>query len=898
MALFKGGVEQPLTDRTRALLAALALASQCTVDRQRLTELLGGSPGSLAPATIRNYVRDLRKLVGDQVLPEERGPVRLILDHERIDYWRFRKLFDRARASEGEGRLHALREAVTLWRPGDPLSNVGQAHLQDLSVDLTNRHRRACLELITVNLGCVLVDEAATVAREAMRRWPRDVEVFEALVRALVHLGEDGEIEQAAAEFARCRRKAAEMMPASLTSLVRKAVADARAASQVALPGPLRPNQLPRAVEVLHGREHELAQLDRLLAGRVQVVAVVGPAGVGKTQLVLWWAHRSLGAFPDGVLHGDLRGFDEHDPVPADRLLRSFVRALGATPADDLVGQYRSLLADRAVLVVLDNAFDHAQVEPLLPAGPRCAAVITSRRRMPGIGFAGSGKEVSVERLTVRAGFAMLRDLIDDRRVDDEWLAAEELVVVCGGLPLSISIVAARAQQRKTYRLNTILKELHDTSALLDAPVPKTRSIRLETVITWSYRALSSAATDVFHLLGVHPGPIVDAAALSFLTGLTPVELRTRMDELTESHLADEVEENRFALHDELRLFAARQAESELTGTALGIARTRVLDHLFWVGRAADLALESEREFPDTAPPPALEVPAFSKEEAMAWFDAEYGVFTSVLKHPAYRNYQSYQWRLALVLVLYQRQRGHWQESEKFLSDAMETAAGTTGPRYRAAVHRQLGATRRKLNDLNRAMAVVHESIALEREAGNVVGEAHSHQILGAIHESRKDMGAAAEHYSAALRTYEAVGDRRGIAYAAAGMAGVLLETGHPDRALSFAQRAVQTAGDGYGLAAARRTVASCHLELGHSAEAVTPAAQAADEYRRTGAFLNEARVREVLGHALAGTGDPAAAREAWQRAQELLEGPLEEFVKSSPGDKDLLARLRQLTTP
>ncbi|MCC8245469.1 ATP-binding protein [Saccharothrix luteola] len=898
VALFVDGVEQRLTDRTRALLAALALDRERAVEREQLIELLGGAPGSLTLATIRNYARDLRKLVGSQVLPNKRGRVRLNLDPGHIDYWQFRKLFDRAQSSEGEERRRALREALDLWQPGEPLHNVGQAHLQDQVADLTTRHRKTYLDLITVNLGSGRVDEAVTDAREALSRWPLDGEICGALLQALGHMGDDGEINRIAAEFTERRRKAAQGLPANFTTLVRNALADAGTATKITMARPLRPNQLPRTVETLHGRDHELAQLDWLLAGQARAIAVVGPAGVGKTQLVLFWAHCSLDAFPDGVLYGDLRGFDERDPVPADRLLTSFVRALGAMPTEDPVGQYRSLLAHRAVLVVLDNAPDYEHIEPLLPAGPQCAVVVTSRRRIPAIRSAGSGKEVTVKRLALEAGVAMLRDLIHDRRVKDEWGAARDLVIACGRLPLSITIVAARAEQRKTHRLDRILKDLRDTSALLDAPVPKNRSIKLETVIAWSYRALSPAAADVFRLLGVHPGPVIGAAALSFLTGLPQAELRSWMDELTESHLVEEIEEDRFELLGELRLFAARQAESDLTEEALVAARTRVLDYLFWVGWACDLALESEREFPETSQPLGLTVPEFSRDEAMDWFDAEYGVFTSVLTQPVYRSYESYQWKLSLVLVFYQRQRGHWRDSEKFLTDATETAAHTTEPRYQAVVHRQLGATRRKLNDLNRAVSVLHKSIALEREVGNIVGEAHSHQVLGAIYESRKDMAEATEHYGTALQTYEAVDDRRGITYTASGMAGVLLETGRPEEALTLAQRAVETANDGYGLAAARRTIASCHLELGNPAAAVVPAKQAADEYRRTGAALNEARVCELLGNALARTGDPAGAREAWQRAQDLLVDLLKDLPKPSSDDQDLLARLRQLTAP
>ncbi|MGX7824638.1 ATP-binding protein [Actinokineospora sp. 24-640] len=882
MALFVGGEQQVVTEnRVLAMLAALALSETFTSDHRRFNTLLTGQPDDLHPSTLTSYLSKLRKLVGPEVLPaHQRNIVRIRLSRDNVDYWRFRGLIDRAHTADPDEQVRLLREASGLWQPGEPLSNLGQAHFEDEIFSLQGLRRSTCLRLIGVLRELGLFDEALTEARKANALWPLDVEVCRFLLRALAHTGNADAVESAAGEFVRRMTSAGLEVPDDLPQTTTECAELARSTPNVEVARRfVAPNQLPRALEVLHGREHELARLDWLLEGvptQARAVAVVGTPGVGKTQLALTWAHRSAHRFPDGVLYGELSGFADEAPVTVDRLVTSFIRAFGTTPTDNPVGQYRSLLAHKSVLVVLDNAAGYEQVEPLLPAGARCAVVVTSRSRMPGLSSAGSAEEVTIEPLAPEAGLAMLRGLVRDDRITREWDAASRLVEACDGLPLAIAIVAARAVQRRKHRLATILEELSNTTTLLDSSVPTSRRITLRGVLTWSYTALSAGTAHVFRLVGIHPGPTIGSPALEFLADLPAPALRRCVDELLDSHLLEEVAENRFRLHDVLRRFAVDRAAVDMTDEARSLVRLRALDYLLWNGKACDLALDSGRELPPESPPAELVVAEVDEEQALIWFEEEYPAFVAALTSPAYQVHESHHWRLAMVLVMYQRLRGQWRDCEAFLVAARETAARTTEPLYRAMVHRQLGATRRKLHKLNLAASDLQEAIRLARQSRDKLAEAHGHQVLGSILESQRNWPAAIEHYGTALATYEKFDDVRGVGYTASGLISALMADGRSAEVGALAQKAMQAGEegtDGYGRAAIHRTAAQHHLTLGNLDLAIDHVTKAIDEYRRTGAAVNEAHAQHLLATALVKFGDHVGAQQVWQRAREILTG-------------------------
>jgi len=247
------------------------------------------------------------------------------------------------------------------------------------------------------------------------------------------------------------------------------------------------------------GRQAEIASLDLLLgsdgeAAPVVICAVSGTAGVGKTALAVHWAHRVRASFPDGQLYLNLRGFEAAaPPVPPGEAIRVFLDAL-AVPTHRIpvglaeqVGLYRSLVADRRLLVVLDNARDSEQVRPLLPGGDAARVVITSRNRLLGL-VAGEGAR-PLPLGTMDAGEAdeLLRRRLGSGRIDREPEATAKIVARCGGLPLALALVAARVAAHPRSTLQELALELQDRGTPLDSMTTgQDQATDLRQVFSWS----------------------------------------------------------------------------------------------------------------------------------------------------------------------------------------------------------------------------------------------------------------------------------------------------------------------------------------------------------------------------------------------------------------------------
>ena len=354
------------------------------------------------------------------------------------------------------------------------------------------------------------------------------------------------------------------------------------------------PRQLPPAIPYFAGRADALKTLTDLLSDTAQpsravvVSAIDGTAGIGKTALAVHWAHQVAEQFPDGQLYVNLRGFDPGGPpVPPTEALRGFLDALGIPAAQIPVGlaaqvaQYRSLLAARRMLVLLDNAGDAAQVRPLLPGTPGCFVLVTSRPLLLSL-VAGEGAHpVSLGLLTGPESRELLIRRLGADRVDREQQAAEELIALCARLPLALSIMTARAASDPGRTLGELAGQLREKSGrldLLDAGDPITD---VRAVFSWSCRHLSEQAARMFRLLGAaHPGPDTSAAAAASLAGLPLEHARRALAELAQARLLTEQPADRFSCHDLLRAYAAEQAEACDTAAERGTALRHVLGHM------------------------------------------------------------------------------------------------------------------------------------------------------------------------------------------------------------------------------------------------------------------------------------------------------------------------------
>jgi Bacterial transcriptional activator domain/NB-ARC domain len=329
----------------------------------------------------------------------------------------------------------------------------------------------------------------------------------------------------------------------------------------------------------------------------MRIAIVSGTAGIGKTTLAVAWGHRAVPRFPDGQLYVDLRGFDPTDSVVDPSVaLRGFVEALGVPPEripaspEGQVALYRSLLAGKRILVILDNARDADQVRPLLPGSPGCAVVVTSRGRQRPLVACEGGRPVILDLLSAEEAHDLLSRRLGADRVAAEPAAAADIITRCARLPLALVIVAARAGVHPTFTLATLAGQLGDAAGTLDSLHAGDAGTDMRLVFSWSYRALGAGARRLFRLLGLHPGPDIGLAAAASLAGLPIGVVQALLAELADAHLLAEHRPRRYAGHDLLRAYAAELADHHDSETERALARRRMFDHYVHTAHAAAVA--------------------------------------------------------------------------------------------------------------------------------------------------------------------------------------------------------------------------------------------------------------------------------------------------------------------
>ncbi|GLY40439.1 hypothetical protein Amsp01_064620 [Amycolatopsis sp. NBRC 101858] len=648
--------------RQRGVLAALLADVNHPVSVDQLADRVwAGRPPPRARRSLASYLSRLRRvLAGAEDVVIEHGPGGYVVRvaPEAIDLHRFRTLVAEARENQ---ELARFDEALRLWH-GDAFAGVDTPWTEAMRQTLAAE--REAIELdrtdLTLRLGkhnAVLAEISARVAAN-----PLNERAAGQLVLALYRGGRQAD---ALDHYERTRRRLAEELGAdpgpALRELHRKILTadpelDPPSAAAV-------PRQLPAAPGWLVGRDAELAVLTRVVAagGTVPVCAIGGPAGVGKTALALRWAHDHLARFPDGQLHLDLRGFDPSGaPMAPKTAVRRLLGALGADPAtlpldeDELVARYRSLVAGKRLLVVLDNARDAAQVEPLLPGSETCAVLVTSRHRLTGLGVRGA-RLVDLDLLSEADARDLLARHIGPGPVADEAGAAADLVRWCAGLPLAVGIVAARATARPGFPLDVLVKECRDASARLDALDAGDLTSNLRAVFSWSYTALDPAEAEVFRLLGVAPGPDIALPAAAALTGLDGRRVRSVLRSLVGAHLLQEHVPGRYRMHDLIRLYAAELAGDEARGAALD----RLTDVQLHTARSAACLLRPEHPVIELATAAGGAPPEFEhRAAALAWFEAEHAGLLALRRAAAAHGRHRAVGQLAWLLSAYHTSRG------------------------------------------------------------------------------------------------------------------------------------------------------------------------------------------------------------------------------------------------
>jgi tetratricopeptide (TPR) repeat protein/transcriptional regulator with XRE-family HTH domain len=650
------------------------------------------------------------------------------------------------------------------------------------------------------------------------------------------------------------------------------------------------PRQLPAAVPRFVGRAAELRALTRILdqpgtggPGTVMISAIGGAAGVGKTSLALHWAHQVVGRFGDGQLYVNLRGFGPSgSPVTPAEAIRAFLDALGVPPAQippapaAQAGLYRSLLADKRMLIVADNARDEQQVRPLLPASPASLVLVTSRSQLSGLAADGA-RLISLDVLSHGEAVQMLATLLGTTRAVAEYGAVHRIASWCACLPLALAIAAARAAARPRFPLTALAGELATSARRLDALDTGDPDSSVRAVFSWSYRQLSGPAAQMFRLLGIHPGPDIGVCAAASLAAMSEPGAHRLLGELARAHLVTEHLPGRYALHDLLRAYAVERAQHTGNDTGRREATGRVLDHYLHTAASAALLLEPCKEPVVLAParPGAGREQLADHHEALAWFDAEHQVLLAVLACAAGSGFDAHTWQLAWAMATLQRARGRWQEWAATQHTALAAAARLGDAAAQATSCRLLANAFVNLGDHDQAHRYFARSLTLYQRLGDRLGEAKVHQNLGNLAELQGRYRHALEHSERALRFFHAIGDKANEATALNEVGwyhGLLGDYEHV-RVLCRRALAINAeVGDPWLEGAAWDSLGYAEHHLGNLTEAAACYRRAIAIMRESGARFAEAHTLTHLGDARQAAGELAQAKEAWQEALAILE--------------------------
>ncbi|WP_281404344.1 ATP-binding protein [Streptomyces roseirectus] len=679
-----------------------------------------------------------------------------------------------------------------------------------------------------------------------------------------------------------------------------------RAAATGTAPAPV-PSQLPPPPPAFTGRTRHLRQLDALLDDADHpgtVSAIVGTAGVGKTALAVHWAHSVTARFPDGRLYVNLRGFHPTAPaVTPEEAVRGFLTALGI-PAERVdrdpgarTGLYRSLLAGRRVLVLLDNARDAEQVRPLLPGAPGCLTLVTSRDRLTGLVAADGARPLVLGLPAEDEARHLLARRLGAARVLDAPDALGEIVTRCARLPLALAVVAARAAMTPQFPLAAYARELREAGARLDPFTADDPATDVRAVLSWSYRRISPEAARLFRLFGLHPGPDLSAPAAASLAGTRPDTARALLAELTRAHLLDQPAPDRCTAHDLLRAYAAELTRAHDPDDDTRAALHRLLDHYL---RSATTASEAISWYRDPAPLPAPD-PAVTPEtftghsQALAWFTTELPNLTAAVHTAARTGFETHAWQLAWALVAFFDLAGHWTEWAATHETALRAAHAIGDTVGEARTCRNLGRVRSRQGRHEEAVTRLNRSLRLFRDLDDPVGQAHALRNLAVVQGRLNRPAQALDHAWQALPLYRAAGHRVGEGRALNQIAWWLSLRGEHREAVAYGRQALellQHLGDRDGEGATWDTLGHAHHLLGDHQEAARSYRHALRLRRERGDLAEVADTLDHLAATHRSAGDPAGAALRWQEALDILDH------LGHPDADRVRARLHETTEP
>ncbi|GAB3442346.1 tetratricopeptide repeat protein [Actinophytocola sediminis] len=650
--------------------------------------------------------------------------------------------------------------------------------------------------------------------------------------------------------------------------------------------GPVRLAQLPAAAATFVGRAAEQYELSEILTGEgepgiPQTVAIDGPPGAGKTALALRVAHAVVDHYSDGQLYVDLRGYSpDGQPRIVDEVLEEFLTALGVQidviPAglEARAKLFRSVLADRRVMVVLDNAADSSQLHHLMPASAGCGVVVTSRKRLGGLTIRGD-RRVTLGPMADDEAITLLRKVIGDERAAAEPDAVRGLANRCGNLPLALRIAAERVATHPHHAVSLLVEELDTEDERLEA-LSTDDSVAVKTVFSWSYRDLSADAARMFRLIGLHVGSHVSTGAAAALADQRLTKARRLLDRLTGVHLLEGLGNDRYRMHDLLRVYAAEQAVLEEPAEQRRLALRRMVDWYLHNAYAANHALAPQRHDPELEKSEfAVEVADFDYGSALEWCELEMHNIAMATRTAIEVGEDVAAWKLPAGSFNFLNLRKRWTPWVASHEIGV-TGARRVGDRYGEAwVLNNLAIAYRELRRTDEAKECFQQARALRIELGDRVGQAWSLTGIGFIGFDERRFDDAALYFGEALDIFREVGDRHGEGIA-------LANVGDAYRALCEYDRAAEALGqaldifremqDRYGEGYTLVKLGDAYSELNRASDALDCFERALEARRELGDRWGEGETLHKRGLVLHDSGQRELAVASFRAAYAIFD--------------------------
>lgn len=651
------------------------------------------------------------------------------------------------------------------------------------------------------------------------------------------------------------------------------------------------PHQLPPDVAHFTGRRTEQGALNGLLGvgtvsppAAVVISALAGAAGIGKTSMAVHWAHQIRHQFPDGQLYVNLRGFDPNTPLSPEQALDGFLRALNVPPhaiptdRDGLAAAYRSLLAGRRVLIVLDNAATPEQVRPLLPGSATCLVIVTSRNRLSGLIARDGANRIALDVLPPADALTLLREVIGVARIDAEYEAAVELARRCAYLPLALRIAAERVADRPHHSVADLVAELADEHGRLDvlaAGDDETTAIR--SVFSWSYRALPDSAARLFRLLGLFPGPDISLDTIIALTGDSMVEARRQVNVLVAMHMLAESEPLRFSCHDLLRDYANELAHIEEPPRQRENATRRLHEWYLHTAHAAQIAFYPQHPAIPVDPvgPDCRPLSFTSNEDALKWFTAEHANLLAIIGRAPIDGQHTVGWQLPNAVDAYLAARYRFADRVKVHRRGLATAQHVGSQLGAAWAYGYLAESYIDTQRYEDAMGYLQSQLAVAQEIGYAFGEGCALVDLARVYVELGQYNEVADHAQEALTIFRNIGHRRNEALCLSHLGNATRQTGDLDQAMAYLRHALYISAEIKDLsvqAIALRYLSMVQRDLGLDEDAVGSLGQAVSMWQQYGANYAQGEVLVELGTVLNGIGRSEEAQNAWRQALVILE--------------------------